>query len=270
MMTLHRHALYPVFAALAALAVIHALEAARLAAGAAEMQSLQGSARLAWAAALEKLSLSWYAGARDLVAAYARLADGAAAAARDASRFALGAALAGCIHLGIVLGSARQRPRILAWHLNLLAAGAFVAGILAPVLTVVARAEVPLLGDVILRYSSKSILSTVTDLAAGGNLPLALVITTFSVILPIVKVVLLALVLAPAAALLRTRGLALLQAIGKWTMVDVLVVAILVSVLALEKDPQSQAEVGLGLYFFLAYCLLTLWATQLAGRAESP
>lgn len=268
-MMLRRHVLYPVFAALAALAVIHALDAARLAAGAAEMQSLQGSARLAWAATLEKLSLSWYAGARDLVAAYTRLADGAAAAGRDASRFALGAAVAGCVHLAIVYGSARQRPRILAWHLNLLAAGAFFAGIVAPVLTVVAHAEVPLLGDVILRYSSKSIVSTVSDLAAGGNMPLALVISAFSVVLPIIKVGLLALVLAPAAALLRPRGLALLRAIGKWTMVDVLVVAILVSVLTLEKDPQSQAEVGLGLYFFLAYCLLTLWATQLAERPEA-
>ena len=110
-------------------------------------------------------------------------------------------------------------------------------------------------------------LSTVYDLARGGNAPLAAVVALFSLALPALKIPLLAGVLAPFTSVLRGRALALLQAVGKWSMADVFVVALLIAVLALDKDAYSRAEVGLGLYFFLTYCILSMLATQCAARA---
>jgi len=266
-MTLLRHALYPVIAVLAALVVIDTLESARLTAGAAAMQSLQGTTRLIWAEALEKLSLSWYSGARDLAQAYTSMIDAAGAAATRAVHWTVILCGVAALQLGVASRSPEQRAAALGWHLNLIAACAFVVGVIAPVLTVVAHADVPVLGDVVLRHTSKSVVSTVHDLARGGNGPLAAVVALFSVVLPVIKIVLLVAVFAPFAGLLRNRALALLQAVGKWSMADVFVVALLIAVLALDKDAYSRAEVGLGFYFFLAYCILSMLATHCAARA---
>jgi len=266
-MTLFRHALYPVIAALAALVVIDSLESSRLAAGAAAMQSLQGTTRLVWAAALEKLSLSWYSGARDLEQAYTGMIDAGSAAATRAVHWAVLVCGLAAVQLGLASRSPVRRAAALGWHLNIIASCAFVVGIVAPVLTVVAHADVPVLGEVVLHHTSKSVVSTVHDLAIGGNVPLAAAVALFSLALPVLKIILLIAVLAPFTRVLRGRALALLQAVGKWSMADVFVVALLIAVLALDKDAYSRAEVGLGLYFFLAYCVLSLLATQCAARA---
>jgi paraquat-inducible protein A len=266
-MTLLRHVLYPVFAVLAALVVIDSLEYSRLAAGAAAMQSLQGTTRLVWAAALEKLSLSWYSGARDLEQAYTGMIDAADAAATRALHWTVLVCGLAAVQLALAGRAPIRRAATLGWHLNLLASCAFVVGVIAPVLTVVAHADMPVLGDVVLRHTSKSVVSTVHELAVGGNVPLAAAVALFSLALPVLKMVLLVAVLAPVAGTMRGRALAILQAVGKWSMADVFVVALLIAVFALDKDAYSRAEVGLGLYFFLGYCILSMLATQCAVRA---
>ena len=266
-MTPLRHALYPVIAVLAALVVIDSLESARLTAGAAAMQSLQGTTRLVWAAALEKLSLSWYSGARDLEQAYTAMIGAADAAATRAVHWTVVLCGLAVAQLGLASRLPGRRAAALGWHLNLVAICAFVVGVIAPVLTVVVHADVPVLGEVILRHTSKSIVSTVHDLALHGNVPLAAAVALFSLALPVLKMILLIAVLAPHAGRLRGRALALLQAVGKWSMADVFVVALLIAVLALDKDAHSRANVGLGLYYFLAYCILSMLATLCAARA---
>ena len=52
----------------------------------------------------------------------------------------------------------------------------------------------------------------------------------------------------------------LVHAIGKWSMADVFVVAVLLAMLALGRDPATRAATGPGLYFFAGYCLLALWS----------
>ena len=47
----------------------------------------------------------------------------------------------------------------------------------------------------------------------------------------------------------------------------VLVVAVLVAYFAASGDEFSEAKVGLGLYFFAAYCLLSQYATHTLMRA---
>jgi hypothetical protein len=45
-------------------------------------------------------------------------------------------------------------------------------------------------------------------------------------------------------------------------MADVFVVAVLVAYFAASDDEFSEAQVGLGLYYFAAYCLLSQYATH--------
>lgn len=269
MITLTRYLYYPLAVALAALVVIEAGEAERLAQAAAEMQSLAGSTRLAWAELLERLSLSLYSGASDLKQAYGALIGASRDAAGQVEHGALAFAVLSLLQLAWVAWSARGRSRVFAWHLNLVALVAFAVGIAAPMLTVVAYADVPVLGEVVLRYDAKSICSTTAALADDGNWLLAGLIAGFSILVPLLKVALVVCAVQSMRPVTRERSLGALHALGKWSMADVFVVAVLVAYLALDKDVHGRAALGVGLYFFLAYCLLSMLASHWAARRSS-
>lgn len=262
--------LYPAMFALAVLLANAAAEAERLLQLAADMHSLRGASRLAWTSLLEQLSFSWYDGATELTAAHGEVLAQAEAAAARSTRFAwLLLALTG-VQLALAAWLRRGEKKALAWHVNLCAAPALLAGIVAPMLTVIASATLPVLGEVVLRYDSKSILNTVEELLRNDRLLLGIAIALFSVAVPLAKLVLAALVTAPVAAPLATRAARTLLAVGKWSMTDIFVVAILVAFLAFEKDINSAARLGPGLYFFACYCALSLAATRLAVATLAP
>src|SRR5262249_1557309 len=105
--------------------------------------------------------------------------------------------------------------------LLLLAAGALTAGLLLPALTITRIA---------LFDSQLSILGGLADLWTSGHLGVFMLILLFSVMLPYTKLALLTfLFLARASAERRRRLLALLSGLGKWSMLDVLVVAVMVA-----------------------------------------
>ena len=266
-MILLRYVYYPVALALAVLVVVDADEADRMMRLAAQMQSLSGTTRMAWVSLLERLSFSWYSGATELAGAYAQIVEQARAAEWRAVRASAAIAALGIAHLVFVFVSSQRNAFTLAWHLNLLAVIIFAVGICAPMLTVIAHSDVPVLGDVVLRYETKSILSTIAGLIATSHWPLAAAIAMFSIVVPVGKVVLVFFALWPGAAVLRARALVVLHNVGKWSMADVFVVAVLVAFLALNKDAFSNAEIGLGLYFFSAYCGLSMIAAQLAAKS---
>jgi len=78
--------------------------------------------------------------------------------------------------------------------------------------------------------------------------------------------------LLPRAARWRRAHAGALAALGRWSLTDVFVVAVLVAFLAADKARASTAELGLGLYFFAGYCALsqlaTRWLEWPAARAD--
>src|SRR6185503_2851532 len=80
-----------------------------------------------------------------------------------------------------------------------------------------------------LAHDSYSVLGGIADLARSDELLLALIVLAFSVLFPIVKLGLLAHVLfRPVAVEQRTRLVRALERLGRWSMLDVFVIAILI------------------------------------------
>ena len=162
-----------------------------------------------------------------------------------------------------------QRPRMLT-HLHGVAAIFLVVGLTAPMLTIIAQSEVAILGQVVLHFEAKSILATVATLAANDHLFVAIVLALFSVVAPALKLAL------SLAALLAPRGrihdlcVRIVAAIGKWSMTDVFVVAILLAFLALGDGGFTDAHLGPGLYFFAGYGLLSLIGGVFLARRVQP
>ena len=122
--------------------------------------------------------------------------------------------------------------------------------------------------------STRSIWGTVESLAGTGNLPVALLIVFFSLVIPIFKLLLQAISLFIAPYEFRWPLLYLNAALSKWSMADVFVMGLLVAFLAGNAADQTgdmllmQASLGTGFYYFLAYCLFSVAAGSV--MRESP
>lgn len=124
---------------------------------------------------------------------------------------------------------------------------------------------------------TNSILGTANELWSGGNRFVAVLIVSFSVVIPCIKALLLAATALPLPASIATRIRDIANASGKWSMADVFVIAIFVAFLAGKGMSTSRglvdftAEIGPGFWWFLAYCLLSIIGAQvLAASRHAP
>lgn len=130
-------------------------------------------------------------------------------------------------------------------------------GLLAPIIT---------LSKFVLIRNTFSVLSGVIELIREGQIFLFLVITGFSIVLPILKlIVLYRLVSKNTAAKEKVKRLLhWMHLYGKWSMLDVFVVAVLVG--AVKLGAIADVEMRYGLYAFAASVLLTMFITaQIVG-----
>lgn len=116
---------------------------------------------------------------------------------------------------------------------------------------------------------TRSILETAQELYASDHLPVAILIVVFSVIVPLIKALFLLAMLLPISTSVRQILMSVSNAISKWSMADVFVIAIFIAFLAGNGMQESrglvefEATLGVGFWYFLSYCLLSILGTQL-------
>jgi paraquat-inducible protein A len=128
-----------------------------------------------------------------------------------------------------------------------------------------------------------SIIGTVQELIHEGKLLVALLIFSFSVVIPLIKAGLLTVVYFTKNIELQHKISTFVAVISKWSMADVFVVAIFLAVLStdhsqsvkqhqlsffgmsldFEISTQTLSNVGMGFYFFVGYCIVSLIGSQL-------
>jgi hypothetical protein len=160
----------------------------------------------------------------------------------------------------------RQRAGDLGYAMLTVGVIALGVGLTTPILSVEVSKTLPVLGETVLQFQSKGILTTVSGLWENGHLWLALLLLLFSVVLPLLKTTIAWLTLFSRTHPLSLRGLHLSHHIGKWSMADVFVVAILVVFFSNNAGGLTQAEVQAGLWFFALYVVLSLLGSQLIIR----
>ena len=139
-------------------------------------------------------------------------------------------------------------------------------GLLTPILMVTIHKEVDYIGDVVLSFESKGVIGSIEKLFESSDMTVAIVILIFSVVVPIFKILFLFF-----SAIFMKSGFAhkivlFLKMIGKWSMVDVFVVAVFLVYLTANKGDVSRAEVEVGLYFFLAYVIVSMLVSLSADK----
>lgn len=95
-------------------------------------------------------------------------------------------------------------------------------------------------GQVEVFYKSRSIIDTVKELYASNNVIVAVLVGLFSIVVPAVKLSMMLLISLPMADKFNAGLYQLMAAIGKWSMADVFVVALIIVYMA------GNASAGMG------------------------
>ncbi len=154
-------------------------------------------------------------------------------------------------------------------HLLTLSVISLAVGLITPVLSFTAFQEIPLLGQVVFRHDSKGILATVKALFGTHKYFVAVIITVFSLFVPIAKIGTFSLLPLLATNSTVAKFARFFHRIGKWSMLDVFVVAVFLALFAMNQDGLTDASAGIGLYYFAAYVFLSMFAGQIWAQNQS-
>jgi hypothetical protein len=132
-------------------------------------------------------------------------------------------------------------------------------------------------GELEVYTQTRSIIGSVENLYEVGSPIPATLILLFSVIVPFGKAATVTWAMFLKDLDRRRRALSFVEAIAKWSMADVFVVAIFIAYLAAKAtqssgDPAApplvafDAQFGSGFYWFAAYCLFSLASQQYTAR----
>ena len=136
-------------------------------------------------------------------------------------------------------------------------------GLTEPILSINVGAKLPIVGTIELHNVKQSIMKTISTLHKNNNTLVAGLILLFSVIIPVLK----ALILLSVLLFKKIKGRHYLHKfvtiISKWSMADVFVVGVFLAFLATKSDDAINARLHDGFYYFLAYCIISIFASQL-------
>lgn len=127
-------------------------------------------------------------------------------------------------------------------------------------------------GEIPAYDKTRSIIGTVQELFDAREYLVAFLIALFSIVVPLTKCLLM-IVSALAKNKLGRVSENITRLISKWSMADVYVVGIIVAYLAANATQQTEklfsfnAEFGIGFYYFLGYCLLSILSMQLMNSS---
>ena len=143
---------------------------------------------------------------------------------------------------------------------------ALAGGLVIPIMKMSIQKEVQYLGDVVLTMESKGVLGSIAKLFENSEYIVGGALLLFSIILPLLKTLSMLFV----ALVIKIKSVHsvvhFFKILGKWSMADVFVVATFLVYLSGSKGEMSRAEVQVGLYFFLAYVILSMIASLSADK----
>ena len=157
---------------------------------------------------------------------------------------------------------------LLLMFIGLSALISLITAFFSPLLMMTVYKSFPLIGEVTLSYQSKSISSTITKLFYQSNYIVGMLVLIFSVLIPLFKGILIT-----TYGFLKETGFAkkmvhLIEHIGKWSMADVFIVAVLVVFFSTKQDIHTSIKIEIGLYFFISYVLLSMIGSTLLTQSK--
>ena len=147
----------------------------------------------------------------------------------------------------------------------------FIIGILAPAMIIWTAPDIPLESgklSFVLQHEIRGIWAIIWELLTNSHWVIGGFLLVFSIITPLTKATLTFIVTASNNRKLNLWIGEFIHTIGKWSMADVFVAAILLALYALKAQEATKSVPCLGLYYFIGYCLLSMTTTELLVNSE--
>ncbi|VAW34281.1 hypothetical protein MNBD_GAMMA01-1240, partial [hydrothermal vent metagenome] len=211
---------------------------------------------------LETITFSWYDGYTEGINELQALKTKSEKYNKNSYRFTK--AFVGIVLLSLLLYLI-GRKRFLLVGLISLSIIALFTGWFAPILEITAYQDIPLLGNTIFQYESKSIITALYKIFIQEQYAIVAIILLFTVITPIIKTILLLTISFKETLHLSSKSINALTHIGKWSMLDVFVVAIIVTYFSMKSTGQTDANLQIGIYYFSIYVILSMICTYIVS-----
>jgi len=211
---------------------------------------------------LETITFSWYDGYSQSMEEIKNLKTKAKKYNKNAFRFTK--AFAGLVLLALVIYFVGKQIVLLSGLIGL-SIVALITGWFAPILEITAYQELPMLGNTIFQYESKSIVSALIKMFEKQQYVIAGIILLFTIVTPIIKTILLIVINMQQKLHLSQKKIQFLSAIGKWSMLDVFVVAIVVTYFSMKATGKTDANLQIGVYYFSIYVILSMICTYIVS-----
>ena len=136
-------------------------------------------------------------------------------------------------------------------------------GLAAPMMSLIAKVNAPILGDIVLRHETKSIFGVTRTLLDSSNWPIGVILLVCGIVAPCIKLV----ALLCSAAYPDRRAGKLAASVGStlapWAMVDVFTLGIVIAFFGAGPDASINARLEPGAYFFAGHCVLSMVVAHL-------
>ena len=141
----------------------------------------------------------------------------------------------------------------IAWICALLSIGLLYPGLVQPSISLQVQ-----LGGLSLLQETRSVVGIIQALYQNNKIMVAGMILIFSIIVPIIKILITMLILVSRSQRHQRFGYRCMQAIGKWSMADVFIVAVYVTFLSANANQHMKATIEPGFWWFASYCVVSL------------
>lgn len=147
---------------------------------------------------------------------------------------------------------------------------ALITGWFAPILAIIAYQDIPVIGQSVFQFESKSIVSALQKLYESGQVVIAVIIFLFTILTPILKSLMMLVVLYSQNLHFSQNSIRILKTIGKWSMLDVFVIAIVVTYFTTKSGGATDATLQIGVYYFVTYVIASMVLTYLINYKNNP
>lgn len=174
--------------------------------------------------------------------------------------------------------------------LNIIAIGLFIPGVMLPIFTLAMEATANVASaslSTTIIDKELSLLGTIEELWDKERVAVAVLIFIFSIAIPIIKTILVTISYFIRNTTVAQRIIDGVCIIGKWSMADVFVIAIFLAILStnhaetasgqklsifgfrldVTMSSETLSNVGIGFYYFAAYCIVSLLGSQISQSA---
>ncbi len=209
---------------------------------------------------LETITFSWYSGHTEELDALNELKERAEGHDKLANKFTK-LFIATLVLMFLLHGFFQTKISLLA--MLMVTVMALVTGWFAPILAIIAYQDIPVLGQTVFQFESKSIVSALLKLYESGQTAIAIIIFIFTILTPIFKSAMMLVVLFSQNLHFSQKSIKVLKTIGKWSMLDVFVIAILVTYFTTKSGGATDATLQIGVFYFVAYVIASMFLTYL-------